>query len=311
MKSFILASSIIALLLFASCDKVENAYPKAVAGGNGELDWTLYPDGDSANYAQNHWPTWSANTNTLTNVLIEDFTGHRCFNCPNAAVLAHNLMTSNPGRVFVASIHSSNSGMSSFQQEDNEYPDILYNDISFAIGSHFGQKPGTSFNGNPHGAVSRLLTGTDNTSAPGTWTSKTTTVMSSTLKVNLQAEHNYFASTRGLFLHTEIDVIDAGLTNELGLVVYVIEDSLVGPQLMPDLTKNDTYVHRDILRACIDGKEFGRTLKATDLGTNGKYYLNYTYKLPDVYDVTNMSLLIYVYDKTTEEIYQVIEEDME
>ncbi len=310
MKALIISTAAILALSLYSCDKVTNAYPKN-GGGTGELDWSLYPDGDSAHYAQNHWPTWSANTNTLTNVLIEDFTGHRCFNCPNAATLAHNLMNANPGRVFVAGIHSSAVGMSDFQEENAEYPTILYNDIAFEIGTHFGSQPGTSFIGNPHGAISRLRTGTDNTSAPGTWSSKTSTVLARTLQVNIQAEHNYFPSTRGLFLHTEVDVLDAGITSDLGLVVYVLEDSVVGPQLMPDLTTNNTYVHRDILRACIDNKAFGRTLQPSDLGTNGKYYVNYSYKLPDEYEVENMHLLIYVYDKTTEEIYQVIEEDME
>lgn len=310
MKKIIFISTAVLSALLFSCDKVDNAYPKT-GGGTGELDWTLYPDGDSAHYAQNHWPVWTDNTNTLTNVLIEDFTGHRCFNCPNAATLAHNLMNANPGRVFVAGIHSSAVGMSAFQEVNAEYPTVLYNDIAFEIGTYFGSQPGTSFIGNPHGAISRLLTGTDNTSAPGTWTSKTSTVLNSTLKVNLQAEHNYFASTRGLFLHTEVDVIDAGLTNPLGLVVYVLEDSIVGPQLMPDLSTNDTYVHRDVLRACIDNKAFGRTLDADDLGSNGKYYVDYSYKLPSEYEAENMHLLIYVYDKNTGEIYQVIEEEIE
>jgi len=318
MKALILSSVAVLALSLYSCDKVTNAYPKT-DGGTGELDWSLYPDGDSAHYAQNHWPVWTPNTNTQTNVLIEDFTGHRCFNCPNAATLAHNLMNANPGRVFVAGIHSSAVGMSDFQEEkltdptggNDIYPEILYNDIAFAIGTHFGSQPGTSFIGNPHGTVSRLRTGTDNTSAPGTWTTKTSTVLARPLQVNIQAEHNYFPSTRGLFLHTEVDVVDDNISSELGLVVYVLEDSLIGAQLMPDLTHNDTYVHRDILRACIDNKAFGRTLQASDLGTNGKYYVNYSYKLPDEYDVENMHMLIYVYDKTTEEIYQVIKEDME
>jgi hypothetical protein len=57
----------------------------------------------------------------------------------------------------------------------------------------------------------------------------------------------------------------------------------------------------------IDNKPFGRTLDADDLGQNGKYYVNYSYALPAQYDPENMKLYIYVYDKTTKEIYHVIE----
>jgi len=317
MKKIVLISTAVLSVLLYSCDKVTNAYPKAT-GGNGELDWSLYPDGDSANYAQNHWPVWTPNTNTLTNVLIEDFTGHRCFNCPKAGDTAHAVFNSYPGRIIVASIHSSNNGLSDFQEKyidpndpNLSYPEVLYDDVGLEIGTHLGQKPGSGFIGNPRGAINRMLSGTDNTSTISTFRSKSITQMAIPVKVNIQAEHNYFASTRGLFLHTEVDVLDASITSELGLVVYVLEDSLIGAQLMPDLTRNGSYVHRDILRGCIDNKAFGRTLKATDLGSNGKYYVNYSYKLPAEYNPANMHLAIYVYDKTTEVIYQVIEEKVE
>lgn len=310
MKKFIVFTTILATVI-VSCDKVKNAYPPK-SGGTSTLDWSLYPDGDSAHYvSQGLWPEFTQNTNTFTNVLIEDFTGHRCFNCPNAANVLHNLEDANPGRVFGVGVHTSPVGMSNFQEEElPDYPTILYNDLAFEIGTHFGSKPGTGFVGNPNGTVNRQLNGTDNTSAPATWSSKTTVELNKPLRVNIQSRANYFASTRGSFLHVEVDKVDGNITNDLAVVVYVCEDSLVGPQLMPDLTRNANYVHRDILRDCIDGNAFGRVLGTSDLGTNGKYYVNYTYKLPTQYDVDNMHYLIYVYDKTTEEIYQVIEQHL-
>lgn len=310
MKKIVFTAAAISLVLIQlSCDKVEFPVPKSTVVSN--LDWSLYPDGDSAHYAQQGlWPTFSQNTNTQRNVLIEDFTGHRCNNCPNAGNLLHNLVEANPNRVFGAGIHTSSLGMSSFQETNTEYPTILYNDEALEIGTFFGAQPGTTFQGNPHGAVSRVPNGTDNTLTPGSWTSQTSVVLASNLRVNLQSVAHYFASTRGIFLHTEIDKIDNSLSNELAQVVYLIEDSLVAPQLMPDLSDNANYVHRDVMRGCIDGKAFGRTLTSADLGTNNKYYVTYTYKLPEQYNPDNMHLLIYVYDKSTYEIYQVIKQDL-
>lgn len=311
MKKFIVLTAILATVI-ASCDKVKNAYPPK-ATGNSTLDWSLYPDGDSAHYvSQGLWPTFAANTNTLTNVMIEDFTGHRCNNCPNAAVVIHGLEDANPGRVFGVGVHTSPVGESNFQTiELPDYPTVLYNSFAYEIGIHFGSKPGTGFVGNPNGTVNRQLNGTDNTSAPATWNSKTTVELNKPLRVNIQSHANYFASTRGSFLHVEVDKVDNNLTNDLAVVVYVCEDSLVGPQLMPNLTRNATYVHKDILRDCIDGKAFGRVLQASDLGTNSKYYVNYTYKLPVQYNPDNMHYLIYVYDKVSEEVYQVIEQHLQ
>ena len=311
MKKILFIPVMIAAFL-TSCDKVKNAYPEK-ATGNSTLDWSLYPGGDSAYYvSQGLWPAFPANTNTFTNVLIEDFTGHRCFNCPNAADIIHTLEDQNPGRVFGVGVHTSPFGMSNFQEvELPDYPLVLYNDLAFEIGIHFGSKPGTGFLGNPNGAVNRQLNGTDNTSAPATWNSKTAVELNKPLRVNIQSHTNYFASTRGSFLHVEVDKVDNNIANPLAIVVYVCEDSLAGPQLMPNLTRNATYVHKDILRDCIDGNAFGRVLTASDLGTNAKYYVNYTYKLPDQYNVDNMHYLIYVYDKVTEEIYQVIEQHLQ
>ena len=315
MKKFALYTLFAATALagfFASCDKVDFPYEQTGgSGGTGELDWSLYPNGDSAHYAQNEWPSFTANTNTLRNVLIEDFTGHRCSNCPNAANLLHNLENANPNRVFGAALHTSALGITDFQETNSAFPTVFYNDDAIAIGTFFGAIPGTTFQGNPHGAVNRILTGSDNTSPAPTWTSKTNTALATALKINMQSVANYFPSTRGLFIHTEIEKLDNSLSNELGQVIYLVEDSLVAPQLMPDQSTNQTYVHRDIMRACIGGI-FGRTIKATDLDVNGsgKYYLNASYRLPDVYTAEKMHLIIYVYDKTTYEIYQVIKQEV-
>jgi hypothetical protein len=300
---------ILFLVVIAGCDKVTNPYPPT-SGGNGELDWNLYPDGDSAHYAQNKWPVFTANANTFRNVLIEDFTGHTCNSCPAAATLAHTLETNNPNRVFTAAIHTGPTGMGPLQTiQLPDYPTNWTNPEGLEIGKYFGSIPGSAFQGNPRGTINRTNNGGQLTYHPSGWTSKVNSIISSNeLKVNVQAHSNYFASTRGYFLHTELEILDASLVaNQLGTVVYLIEDSIIGDQKMGDNSHNATYVHREVMRGCIDGKAFGKTLTPANLSTNGKYYLNYSYKLPTTYDPTNMHVLIYVYDKTTMEIYQVID----
>ena len=105
-----------------------------------------------------------------------------------------------------------------------------------------------------------------------------------------------------------------GITNDLGMVVYLMEDSLVAPQNVLNVL-TPSYVHRDIFRGCIDDQTWGRTLTPA-LMTGNKYYLNYSYILPDqlvpvgnpsTHNADNMHLLIYVYDKVTLEIYQIVE----
>lgn len=313
MKKIVLFSLAIALGIFAGCDKVQNAYPPDLVDTS-SLDWSLYPDGDSAHYAQQgHWPTFTANTNTNRNIVIEDFTGHKCTFCPAAAAVAEQLEHDNPGRVFVSAVHASPNGVGNFQETDATYTHDFTNTASIEIGTYFGDNlAGSPFQGNPNGTVSRVNHGNGYpVTHPSSWTSATNSMLAAnTLKVNIQSDANYFASTRGLFVHTETEVLDSGIDHEnLKIVVQLHEDSIVQPQLDGSTIVYD-YVHRDVLRGCIDGRTFGQTLD-DDHEENEKFYFNYSYALPSQYDPSNMHLLIYVRDVTTEEIYQVIKQKLQ
>lgn len=297
------------LLLSTSCDRVENPYPLTVQT---DLDTTLYP-GNWGDYVANEWPVFTPNTNLFRNVLIEDFTGHQCVFCPAAADLAHALHESNPSRVFTASIHSGPTGMGDFQVVSlPNYPTDFTNAQGLEIGTYFGTNDG-GFIGNPRGTVNRFNNGYIFQS-PAQWSSMMNDQLTqNSLKVNIQSALNYYPSTKGAFLHVEVEKLDQNLTNELGVVVYLLEDSLVGDQKMSDNSHNSSYVHRDIHRGNIDGQTFGKVL-GPDALIGNKYYVNYSFLVPNQLDgnfnAENMHLLIYVYDRTTWEIYQVIKQDI-
>lgn len=285
-----------------SCDKVDNAYPPVTFSGG--LDPALYP-GNITDYVM---PTFGPNTNTNRNVLIEDFTGHKCTYCPAAADLAHSLEANNPGRVFISTIHSGPTGVGVFQT--TSAPDYLYNftnAVGLQIGIYFGAIPGSGFDGNPKGNISRAPDGTNKISLPaGEWTDATNNIISTNdLKVNVQSVVNYFPSTSGAFIHIEVAPLQT-VANDLRLVVAFLEDSLVKPQKMFDNSTNYTYVHRDLLISHINGEMSGEKITSNNLATNGNYYFDYSFKIPEDITVENSHLLIYVMDSQTKEIYQVI-----
>lgn len=304
----LLFSIVAALYVLSSCDHVDNPYPPKVIL---ELDTTLYP-GNWSDYVVNEWPEFSANANTYRNVLIEDYTGHKCVFCPAAADLAHQLHLANPDRVFVASLHTGPTGIGDFQSvSPPEYPVDFTNPEGLAIGTYFGTNDG-GFIGNPRGTINRVNSGGIIFQNPNSWSSLLSTQLSeNNLRVNMQSALNYYPTTKGAFLHVEVEKLDQNLTNELGIVAYIIEDSLVGDQKMSDNSHNHTYIHRDIHRGNLNGQAFGRILKSSDL-TNGKYYINYSFVVPNQldgnYNAENMHVLVYVYDRTTWEIYQVIKQ---
>lgn len=315
MKRYIILS-LAMIALVASCDKVENPYPALPVTA---LDYSLYPDGDSAHYYANYWPTWTANTNTDRNVIIEDLTGHKCVFCPAAAVEAESIESANAGRVFISTIHASPNGLGDFQTTDATFTHNFTCAEGLEIGQYFGLDwAGSPFVGNPFGTISRADLGSGfPVQGPASWSNSVATLLSANdLKVNLQAVTNYFSSTRGLFVHVEAEVLDLALTNELTIVVQLHEDSIIQPQKFPSGSGypgdiNNDYVHHDVFRGTIDGRAFGQSLDADHMDVNGKYYFNYSYELPSQYDPSNMHLLIYVRDAVTEEIYQVIEKHID
>lgn len=293
--------------LFVSCDHVKNPYPPEV---NLELDTTLYP-GLWSDYENNDWPIFSENTNTNRNVLIEDFTGHKCVFCPAAADLAHALHEADPSRVYIASIHAGPDGIGDFQSvSPPDYPLDFTNPEGVEIGLYFGENDG-GFPGNPRGTVNRFNNGTIFQS-PTQWTSMVNDQLSSNnLKVNIQSDLNYYEETKGAFLHVELDPVDANVAENLGITVYLLEDSLVGDQKMSDNSHNSNYIHRDIHRGNLNASAFGRPVSSEDLNGD-KYYINYSFVVPNQldgqYNASNMHLLIYAFNTETWEIYQVIKQ---
>ncbi len=312
-------------IAIVACNKVDNPYPENPAAQSGDLDQSLYP-GDWQDYLDNEWPVFSENANTNRNLLIEDFTGHQCKFCPAAAKVAHEIEEDHPGRVFVSTIHSGPDGAGIFQEtkkETEDNADFSYdftNEIGLTIGITFGSEGNGGFDANPKGTVSRTLSNGIYTYSESEWSSIANGLIAANdLKVNLQALVNFYDQTNGGFIHVEIDTMDSDVSAEdLGIVVAFYHDSIVKPQLFPAFPVNpdyhhsaDTnYVHRDLLKAHINGSFKGASLSANNRDEeNNKYYLDYSFKLGEGdmdYPATDSHFLVYAMDKETWEIYQVI-----
>ena len=309
-----LFSVTIIFFLLCSCDHIENPYPTQVSI---DLDTNLYP-GLWSDYESSEWPIFETNPNTLRNVMIEDFTGHTCGNCPAVADYLHNLYLANPTRIYNVAIHAGTNGLDSFQEVDlPDYPTDFTNPQGLEIGSYFGTSVSVGFFGNPSVSANRFAVppAVFFNNNPLLIEDRANQMLSSNdLKVNLQAKLNYFEETKGGYLHVELDPKEASVSNDLAIMVYLLEDSLVGSQLTEEDDPDSTYVHRDIHRGNLNNESFGRPITSENLVTD-KYLVNYSFTLPNqldgTYNPSNMHLLICAFNQTTWEIYQVIKQKIE
>ena len=135
MKKLIYTAIISIGILFASCDYVANPYPEKNANVG---DTSTCPT-----------PTFPVVTNHIKKIMIEDFTGHVCGNCPLGANQLHNIDSMYPGHIvgvaehvdsYFAAPHSGYGGTTppAFAEDFRTIPGNTFNDFNHFL-NNFGK----------------------------------------------------------------------------------------------------------------------------------------------------------------------------
>lgn len=176
----------------------------------------------------------------VRNVLIEDFTGQNCPNCPTATDVIEGLEEGYEGRVIGVSIHSGNLGRgmalwtpygdTRFDKLGKDLPQPTVRvDRTSAI-----YTGGNEVQNGLHSGVRTQL----QKSSPitiGSYSCESTGEEGKSLAFNVK-----IASTK------DIDAM---------VQVWIIEDGIVSRQKMPDGSTNKEYVHKSALRATMTADE--------------------------------------------------------
>lgn len=241
------------------------------------------------------------------NVLIEDFTGQKCVNCPKAAAVIEALQQCTGEHVIAVSVHG---GSLSRDEATDKFG--LANATSKAYNEHWGvtQWPSGMVDrvGELHeGKWAAVLTGEDK------WAAAVLTRFGVAPKVDLNvANLVYDAASKTLSLDVSVAAKEA-VTGRLQ--VWLTESGIVQQQYMPDGTKNNQYVHNHVLRASVNDP-YGDPLT---LAANAADTKHYTYTLPDVsalkgnktpWNTQNMSVVVFFYNDQ-QGVMQVIDHKLQ
>lgn len=211
-------------------------------------------------------------------VLLKDFTGVRCVNCPGASELAHQLQDIYGDRLIVMSVHA---GFLAIPMGD--FPDFRTEEGTLWYNNN---------NSNPLGAIDRTMLLTGYALQDSQWEYAVSTAMEEEQTVEIRVNNTYDASSRLLTAHVNAKALTE-LTGDLALTVCLIEDGIVGKQVTPQ-GADDNYVHHHVFRGTLNGAD-GESIQLT---TGGNFTKSFTMTLPDDYDAANCSIVAYVYDKT-------------
>ncbi|MDI6832346.1 MAG: Omp28 family outer membrane lipoprotein [Bacteroidales bacterium] len=251
-------------------------------------------------YTQQNTNTDTTINNKVKRVLIEEFTGHLCPNCPEASHIAENLQQLYPGKITIIAIHSGNFAnlvspnyMTDFRTEEGN---IL--NTSFGVSTY------------PSGMVDRVQLLGSQLISPNEWGSIVNDRLSEQLIVNISITTQYNELNRNFNCTINTDILSP-FDSPLMLVALLTEDSIIDYQknnnplygTTPDIPH---YVHNHVLRGSITNI-WGDTI-CTNCITNDSYVKTYNYTLSNEWNEDNVNIVVYCYDAETQEIKQVIEQ---
>ena len=214
-------------------------------------------------------------------VLIEDFTGQRCVNCPFGTEAINNIIeTYGEDNIVAVGIHSGPLGFSG----NKKFPLGL----KTATGDEY-YKYWDSQNklGQPWAMINRCFSPNMDYN---TWAAYVASIITQKAKLSISVNNVYDAASRTLT--TEIDNfgIDGVTTGKLQ--VWLIEDGITAMQMMPDGNADAEYVHNHVFRAAVNGT-WGEDVTVSEGEHTTKQY---TYTLPETYNAENVSVVAFVYN---------------
>jgi hypothetical protein len=281
----LISTIVLALFLigFNSCDKVKQpTIVKATAVGS---------NFDSVN---------NAAVSGFKKTLLEDYTGHKCGNCPAAARLAETLTAQYQSSLVVIAVHAG-----FFAKTNTQFPDSY----TCTAGNDWDGSAGfnVSGQGNPNGMVNRKVYPGFQLVHKDTWATTVGLAQSDPFVVRLDLSSAYDKSARALNVTSKLTFLQA-YPNNVKLQLVLTEDSIEGPQLDYAQTPDDfveEYEFEHMLRTAVNGSwgEVAKTAPISALATATVNTSNFA--VDTKFNDKHLFLVAFVYDETTKVVLQV------
>ncbi len=177
-------------------------------------------------------------------VLLEDFTGHDCGNCPGAHLVAAGILESNPENVVVVAIHA---GTLAEPYLPNYPDDWRTPEGIFYLLTQVGVDE------MPKGRINRVPSAATVFSY-SQWVAKTNEALADVSPLNLQLLANYQPSQQQINVHVNSQWFQ-NVSGNYRLVILITESHIIAPQLWYGHTPQfvEDYEHEEMLRGSLTG----------------------------------------------------------
>lgn len=213
-------------------------------------------------------------------ILIEDFTGQRCINCPTGTEIINGIVsTYGEDNVIAVGIHSGPLGFAG-------------NSKTVGLMTDTGNEYYTRWDkenkmGQPWVIFNRK---TSPDSHYNNWAAMVSTIISEKANLSVKIANAYDAATRTLTTTVGADGVNGTVNGKLQ--VWIVEDGVKALQMMPDGKSNKEYIHNHVFRAAVNGT-WGEDVTVKEGETTT---MKYSYKLPEAWNADNIAVVAFVYN---------------
>ncbi len=274
------------LFFFNSCDIIEAPYTEGTP-----VDTVLCPPQD-----------FVANTTHVRKVLVEDYTGHRCGECPRAAEIASSLINTYDEQVVVVAVH-----VGGFAEPQNFVDSSYAADYRTTVGNELNSFFGNDASGLPNGMVNRKPQSGSPILSYNSWTSVVTSELALAPQADIYIKPQYDEDNATACADVKVEFL-SDLSGEYKLCVFLTEDSIISWQKDYSLNPSNVpdYVHRHMLCASFNGT-WGELVGATPISNGSSDIKRYSLALNSAWKADHLHVVAFVYNASSNEIIQAQE----
>jgi thiol-disulfide isomerase/thioredoxin len=233
-------------------------------------------------------------------VLLEDFTGQKCPNCPEAAELAHNLQTIYEEQLILLTVHA---GYYSEPSASGDFTADYRTSVGNDLNGYFG------FIGYPSGMVNRTAYKGSVVLFKDDWEGALEAQVALPAQAEIKITPDYNSSTRKLTCDLESTFFE-DLAGTFNICVFITESGIVSPQ-QTEQGVNQNYEHNHVLRASMNGT-WGDPVGEDGTATaNAKLSDSFEITLDNAWNADNCGIIAFIYNTATNEVLQAEEAAVE
>lgn len=264
-------------ITFNACDKIEEPY---ITPTNETIATVTFPPLDPST--------------VFRKVLIEEYTGHCCSNCPVGHQKLEELHGIFGDTLVPVSIHATTLA--------NPIPSLMPYDFRTQTGNELAEYYNISRL--PTAIINRQMNAGDLEIEQ--WQTKINEVNRDTAYAAIQMINEYNThQTKKLQINTKITMLQ-NWPSPLHISLFLVEDSIIKPQISNNMETVSEYVHNHVLRDGINGT-FGALLHGNGILTkDSTYTYGYVLDFSDKdWNPEHCSVVAILYDKDNHEVLQV------